>query len=109
MKNFRLLLLSFLTFLSEGAGVNAQPLVKCELKITTEITNTSASLNNGKIIVKPLDGASPYKYVFYEDQTGRQMQKDLSKESAIDLKKGKYHCLVIDNNGCTKQVEFTIQ
>jgi hypothetical protein len=84
---------------------------KCETKLKVEIQKQDASegKEDGKIILKPMSGTAPYKYIFYEYQTGFPLQEDIKKESVEDLRRGEYRCLVIDSNGCNKQVEFTIQ
>ena len=84
---------------------------KCETKLKVEIQKQDASegKDDGKITLKPISGTAPYKYFFYEYQTGFPLRDDMKSESVDDLKRGEYRCLVIDSNGCNKQVEFTIQ
>lgn len=95
-------------FASLGGQLMAQDGRSCEVRATIDIENSS-NQNYGKASVSIQDGQSPYKYIFYDSVTGKQLQKDLSKNSIENLKKGTYYCIVADNKGCIKKIEFQIQ
>lgn len=110
MTYFRMLATMLLVFMLAGfAQAQKKERKKCELKVEIQKTDTSEGRADGKITLKPVTGTAPYKYVFYEYETGVPLHEDIKKQSAEDLRKGRYSCLVIDSNGCNKQVEFTIQ
>jgi hypothetical protein len=114
MNLFQILCFSLLvvlaTFSSEATwSQSVDPQNKCDLKIELETKDSTPGKADGEVAISSIGGVSPYKYLFYEVNTGRQLQKDLSRSSVDGLKKGTYSCLVIDNNGCNKKVEFTIQ
>lgn len=96
----------FFAFL--GSVVIAQDGRSCEVTATLDIQNSSGQ-NYGKASVNVQHGQSPYKYIFYDNNTGKQLQKDLSKNSIDNLKKGAYYCIVADNRGCIKKIQFQIQ
>jgi hypothetical protein len=87
----------------------AQDGKSCEAQATVETENPTGSQGYGKASVKLQNGQSPYRVIFYDSLTGRQLQKDLSKSSIENLKKGSYYCIVADSRGCIKKIEFQIQ
>jgi hypothetical protein len=110
MTHFRMLATMLLLLLLAGAAeAQKKEPKKCELKVEIQKIDTSEGRADGKITLKPVSGTAPYKYIFYEYETGIPLQEDIKKQYAEGLRKGKYNCLVIDSNGCNKQVELTIQ
>jgi hypothetical protein len=87
----------------------AQDRNKCELRAEINVESSLPSPQKNKVTVKLEDGIAPIKYIFYEEFSGRLLQKDFSKNSVDDLEKGSYYCLIIDDNGCTKKIQFQIQ
>lgn len=92
-----------------GSVVIAQDGKSCEVRAAVDIQNSSSDQNDGKASVNVQDGQPPYKYIFYDGHTGKQLQKDLSKNSIKNLQKGPYYCVVADNRGCIKKIQFQIQ
>lgn len=99
----------FVFFSSLCSLVVAQDGKNCEVQATVETENPTTSQDYGKASVKLQNGQSPYRVIFYDGTTGRQLQKDLSKSSIENLKKGSYYCIVADTRGCIKKIEFQIQ
>ncbi len=80
----------------------------CELKVEIQINNSVGGNNNGSAVISPKSGVAPYRYVFLERSSGKLLSKNYSQKRLDKLKKGNYKCLVIDEKGCSKQVEFEI-
>lgn len=108
MRTTNLLLVIVILFLSSHFNLVIAQARNCEVKATIEI-ESGAIQSEGKAVVKILDGTAPFKYVFYEEFTGKLLQKDFIKNSVDNLKKGSYYCIVIDNRRCTKKIQFQIQ
>ena len=89
--------------------VLAQDGRSCEVKAIVETVNSSTTGANGMATVRITEGQAPYKYIFYDNATGKQLQKDLSRHSINNLTKGEYYCIVADNKGCIKKIQFQIQ
>ena len=81
----------------------------CEVQATVETENTFNNQDHGRATVKLKNGQAPNHVIFYDGLTGRQLQKDLTKSSIENLKKGSYYCIVADKKGCLKKIEFQIQ
>ena len=110
MKYPRLVVATMLLLaLAQYATAQKKAKQTCEVKVELEQHNTSANQENGKITVRPVSGTAPYKYLFYDAETGIPLRDDFTKPNVEGLKKGKYICLVIDDKRCNKQIEFTIQ
>lgn len=67
------------------------------------------SPNRDKAVVVLNDGVGPIKYLFFEEPSGKLIQKDFSKNTVENLVKGTYYCIVVDDRGCLKRVQFQIQ
>ena len=80
----------------------------CELKVEVEISDSNSGKSNGSVVMTPQSGVAPYKYIFLERSSGKLLSKDYSQKEVKKLKKGSYKCLVIDENGCSKEIEFEI-
>jgi hypothetical protein len=80
----------------------------CELSVEVKISNSEGGKSNGSAVMTPQTGVAPYKYIFLERSSGKLLNKDYTQKELKKLKKGNYKCLVVDENGCSKQVEFEI-
>lgn len=106
---YLIVIASFIHLLTNPITLSGRAADNCVIEVETEKKDCTAGKKNGEFIIKPKTGTAPFKYIFYEVKTGRFLQKDFTKQSVQNLKKGTYHCRVIDNSGCNNQVEFTIQ
>lgn len=103
-----LIISAFLFLTSSIQGANPSD-VNCELKLEVQITDSPSNLDEKSVLITVLNGSGPYNYFFFDEVTGRLLEKDLSRNSIHDLKTGKYYCLVIDKNSCSKKIQFRIQ
>ena len=67
-----------------------------------------AGNNQGEITLKATGGASPYKFVVFKS-SGHLLSEDFSKSKFSDLKADTYQAIVVDNNGCKKQIEIKLK
>jgi hypothetical protein len=90
--------------------VAAQDGRDCAVNATVRTENISSRDGIiGKATVQVQDGKAPFTYIFYDNNTGKQLQKDFSKSSIENLKSGSYYCIVADSRGCIKKIQFQIQ
>jgi len=109
MKTINPLVVAMIVFFcGQSSAIIAQDGKSCEVQATIDIDNSSDLQSDKKATIRVLDGQTPFKYLFYDGSTGRLLQKDFSRNS-IDLKKGSYYCVVADNRGCIKKIQFQIQ
>ncbi|MFM7855015.1 MAG: hypothetical protein ACKO96_24590, partial [Flammeovirgaceae bacterium] len=79
----------------------------CEsLQVVAETKN--ASSNAGEIRLKATGGVSPYKFVVFKS-SGHLLSEDFTKNEFNNLKADTYQAIVVDNNGCKKQIEIKLQ
>jgi hypothetical protein len=64
--------------------------------------------SQGEITLTATGGAAPYKYVVFKS-SGHLLSEDFSKKKFSDLKADTYQAIVVDNNGCKKQIEIKLQ
>jgi hypothetical protein len=101
----KLLIINLITLLGGQFQANKQD---CSLVVEVKSAPQSRSgVNSTEVVVK--SGLAPYRYIFLEKSSGKLLSNDYSKNKIEKLKSGKYQCLVIDNAGCSKQVDFDIQ
>ncbi|MFM7859055.1 MAG: hypothetical protein ACKO96_45810 [Flammeovirgaceae bacterium] len=67
-----------------------------------------ANHNQGEITLRATGGDAPYKYVVFKS-SGHLLSEDFSKNKFSDLKADTYQAIVVDNNGCKKQIEIKLQ
>ncbi|MBS1556801.1 MAG: hypothetical protein JSU09_17920 [Bacteroidetes bacterium] len=73
------------------------------------IAETKEAKNNqGEITLKASGGASPYKFVVFKS-SGHLLTEDFTKSKFSDLKADTYQAIVVDDNGCKKQIEIKLQ
>lgn len=73
------------------------------------VAETKGAQNNqGEITLKASGGASPYKFVVFKS-SGHLLTEDFSKSKFSDLKADTYQAIVVDDNGCKKQIEIKLQ
>ena len=106
MRLFYPLLFSMVFFLCICNQVQGQDGKPCEVGARVDVETVSTL---GKATVTVFDGVAPYRYIFHESTTGKQLQKDFSKPTIENLKAGSYFCIVADNRGCIKRIQFQIQ
>ena len=94
---------------SQLTVVFGQAVNNCEVRATVEVDESQAIHNDAKAVIKVQEGTAPFKYIFYEELTGKLLQKNFEKGRVDNLKKGTYYCIVIDNKGCSKKIQFQIQ
>lgn len=81
----------------------------CELKATVEVERSTNNALESRAIINVNDRRGSYKYLFFDAETGRMLQRDFEKSSIDGLKKGSYYCVVVEVGGCTAKVHFEIQ
>jgi uncharacterized protein (DUF2141 family) len=67
-----------------------------------------AKNNQGEITLKASGGASPYKFVVFKS-SGHLLTENFSQSKFSDLKADTYQAIVVDDNGCKKQIEIKLQ
>ena len=108
MRPFKFLMGSILLVGSIGLCYAQEPNT-CEVKARAEVESSATATGTGSVAVITEEAAQPVKYVFYEADTGKLVSNDFNKSKVVDLRKGSYYCIVIDNRGCTKKIQFQIQ
>jgi hypothetical protein len=102
-----LLLLSCSILFNDQASLISR--ADCELKARVELERSIVNSLEQKATIQVDTPRGTFKYVFYDVETGRLLQKDFSRNSVDGLKPGKYCCVVVEDGGCTTKVQFEIQ
>jgi hypothetical protein len=90
-----------------GVEVGAESFACDEIKISTEVTDTTNGRNNGKLEVKVDGGKEPYSYNYIGPAKFQQLSTN--QKSLVNLRKGKYLIVVQDSGDCVKQAEVYIK
>lgn len=93
------------THLTDEATPRAVP--GCEsLRVVAETKDAKSS--QGEINLKATGGTSPYKFVVFKS-SGHLLSEDFSNSKFSNLKADVYQAIVIDRDGCKKQIEINLQ
>ena len=100
-----MLMLSFDTYKN---GVDQK---NCDnFRVKLEVTQPGEQNNlEGLVKVEVQNAKSPIKYIFFTEDKKKVLSTDFTKDTLTDIKKGSYFCLVVDGNGCNKEIKFTVK
>ncbi|MBX2966142.1 MAG: hypothetical protein KF845_08355 [Cyclobacteriaceae bacterium] len=93
-----------LLFAVQGFSQSAE----CEIQVETKITTPARGRNNGKVRFEFSDKAKTYK-IFLVNRNPSDARVPLRNNEAAELKEGFYDFVIVDGNGCSKQLTVTIK
>jgi hypothetical protein len=107
MKYSKTLLMSSFLFLGFTLSGNAQAR-NCTIEATTTTVNPQAGRNDGRIEFNFTDKSRTYK-IYLINRNPDEAKKPLSGVELRDLKAGFYDFVIVDNEGCSKQITVVLK
>ena len=98
------------SFVMLSAALNAQSIDKnCdEIKIETKIFNPEPGKSNGKIQIVFKEESKTYK-IFLLNAGSERSKKEIENGIIDNLRVGFYDILIIDKDGCNRQLTITLK
>ncbi len=107
MTNSKALLISSLLFfllVSKGFSQSTD----CEIQVETKVTAPLNGRDNGKVKFEFADKTKTYK-IFLVNRNPSAARVPLRNSEAENLKAGFHDFIIIDANGCSKQLTVTVK
>ena len=107
MKSYKTLLVSSFLLLGSAVLVNAQ-VRNCTIEVTTTTESPQAGKNDGRIEFSFPDKSRNHKiYLINRDQD--EAKKPIRGVELKDLKAGFYDFVIVDDEGCSKQLTVVLK